>query len=178
MSPEQARGKPVDKRADIWAFGAVLFEMLTGKRAFDGEDISLTLADVMRAEPAWEQLPKALPPSLQTYLKRCLQKEATQRVQAIGDVRLAMEGAFETTVSAQSAPAAVPQLPLWQGECSSKKVTGAAILRQNSRVQFCYEILTPKRRWTAHERDYVEELHVPFGPDNQVMPAGPCPGSG
>ena len=75
MSPEQARGKPVDKRADIWAFGAVLFEMLTGRRVFEGEDISVTLADVIRAEPAWERLPDDLPAGLITYLKRCLEKE-------------------------------------------------------------------------------------------------------
>ena len=97
MSPEQARGKPTDRRADIWAFGAVLFEMLTGTRAFEGEDVSVTLADVIRAEPAWEQLPDALSPSLHTYLTRCLQKDPTQRVQAIGDMRLAMEGSFEVS---------------------------------------------------------------------------------
>ena len=72
MSPEQARGKTVDKRADIWAFGCVLYELLTGRRAFEGEDVSLTLADVMRAEPDWGRLPGGLPPATETYLKRCL----------------------------------------------------------------------------------------------------------
>jgi serine/threonine protein kinase len=96
MSPKQARGKVVDKRADIWAFGAVLFEMLTGKRAFEGEDVSVTLAGVIRAEPAWKQLPEGLSPSLVMYLKRCLQKDSKDRVRDIGDVRLALEGAFET----------------------------------------------------------------------------------
>ena len=96
MSPEQARGKPTDRRADIWAFGAVLFEMLTGKRAFEGEDVSVTLANVINQPPDWERLPDGISPSLQTYLRRCLDKDPTKRVQAIGDVRLAMEGAFET----------------------------------------------------------------------------------
>ena len=114
MSPEQARGKPVDKRADIWAFGAVLFEMLTGKRAFGGEDVSVTLADVIRADPAWELLPDAVSPSLQTYLGRCLHKDPTQRVQAIGDLRLALEGAFETTVVVPSAGAATTQPAGWR----------------------------------------------------------------
>ena len=114
MSPEQARGKPVDKRADIWAFGAVLFEMLTGKRAFEGEDVSVTLADVIRSDVSWEKLPSDLPPGLTTYLRRCLQKEPSQRIQAIGDVRLAMDGAFETTVTAAAEPSVAPQLRVWQ----------------------------------------------------------------
>ena len=95
MSPEQARGKRLDRRSDIWAFGCVLFEMLTGQRAFESEDVSLTLADVMRAEPAWGRLPQELPPVLGTFLERCLEKDARRRVRDIGDVRLAMEGAFE-----------------------------------------------------------------------------------
>ena len=98
MSPEQARGKTVDRRADIWAFGAVLYEMLTGTRAFQAEDVSLTLAEVMKSEPDWRRLP-ALPPLVESFLKQCLRKDARQRVQAIGDVRLALEGAFETAAS-------------------------------------------------------------------------------
>ena len=114
MSPEQARGKPTDRRADIWAFGAVLFEMLTGKRAFEGEDVSVTLADVIRAEPAWDRLPESLPPSLQTYLRRCLEKDPAERVQAIGDMRLAMKGAFETAVGPPLADAAASQSARWR----------------------------------------------------------------
>ena len=114
MSPEQARGKPTDRRADIWAFGAVLFEMLTGKRAFEGEDVSVTLADVIRAEPAWDRLPESLPPSLQTYLRRCLEKDPAERVQAIGDMRLAMGGAFETPVRQPSAAVDARDLRVWQ----------------------------------------------------------------
>ncbi len=104
MSPEQARGKPVDKRADVWSFGVVLYEMLTGKRAFEGEDVSVTLADVIRAEPAWDALPQALSPSLVMYLKRCLHKEPKQRVHDIADVRLALEGAFETDAASVASP--------------------------------------------------------------------------
>ena len=103
MSPEQARGKPVDRRTDIWAFGAFLFEMLTGTKPFPGDDISQTLARVIDREPDWNALPATVSPSLATYLRRCLQKDPRQRVQAIGDVRLAMEGAFETTPTQQGA---------------------------------------------------------------------------
>ncbi len=114
MSPEQARGKPVDKRSDVWAFGAVLYEMLTGSRAFAGEDITETLADVMRVEPAWDALPERLSPSLTTFLKRCLQKDPRQRLGDIHDMCLALEGAFETGASQAAASTAVPQPAAWQ----------------------------------------------------------------
>src|ERR1700683_5272161 len=84
MSPEQARGKAVDKRADIWAFGVVLFEMLTGKRLFAGETVSDTLAAVLTKQPDWDQVP----PRVQRLLEACLQKDPKQRLQAIGDWRL------------------------------------------------------------------------------------------
>ena len=104
MSPEQARGKPVDKRADIWAFGVVLYEMLTGKRPFEGRDVSETLGAVLRLHPDWEALPGNTPLHLNALLKRCLEKEPRQRVQAVGDVRLAMEGAFGTAATISTEP--------------------------------------------------------------------------
>ena len=97
MSPEQARGKPVNKRTDVWAFGCVLYEMLTAKRAFPGDDVTDTLAAVVRAEPAWPLLPKTLSSSASVVLRRCLEKDRSRRVADIHDVRLAVEGAFETT---------------------------------------------------------------------------------
>ena len=114
MPPEQARGKPVDKRADIWAFGCVLYEMLTGQMAFQGEDVSLTLSAVLQREPEWTVLPPSVAPELNAYLRRCLQKDPRQRVQAIGDVRLAMEGAFETTVTSLSESTVSHALQVWQ----------------------------------------------------------------
>ena len=96
MSPEQARGKPVDKRTDIWAFGCVLYEMLTGQRAFAGDDVSDTLASVLKKEPEWGALPAGCTPTLIVYLKRCLYKDSKQRLGDMHDVRLALEGAFET----------------------------------------------------------------------------------
>ena len=95
MSPEQARGKLVDRRADVFAFGVVLYEMLTGQRPFQGDDASLTLAAVMTFEPDLELLPETLSPTLKTYLARCLTKDPKERVRDIGDVRLAMAGGFD-----------------------------------------------------------------------------------
>jgi serine/threonine-protein kinase len=112
MSPEQARGKPADERADVWAFGCVLFEMLTGRRAFDGDSMSETLARVLERDPRWEMLPAGLPSSLRAYLARCLHKDPRQRVQSIGDVRLALDGAFEPVAprAGTAAPTATPKL--------------------------------------------------------------------
>src|SRR5262245_61521241 len=113
MSPEQARGKPADKRADIWAFGAVLYEMLTSKRAFHGEDVTDTLAAVVRSEPKWDALPESISPSLRVFLRRCLHKDSKQRVGDIRDMRLALEGAFELAVSG-APPPAVRRKPMWR----------------------------------------------------------------
>ena len=114
MSPEQAKGTVADKRADIWAFGVVLLEMLTGHPVFSGETVSETLAAVMMKEPEWGRSPAELPSKLDDLIRRCLQKDPRQRVRDIGDVRLAIEGGFETTARALSAPVAVPQLQVWQ----------------------------------------------------------------
>ena len=96
MSPEQARGKPVDRRADIWAFGCVLFEMLSGKMAFEGGDtVSDAIAAVLGQEPDWTTLPADLPPHVRSVLQRCLQKDPKKRLRDIGDVRLEIdEGAM------------------------------------------------------------------------------------
>jgi eukaryotic-like serine/threonine-protein kinase len=91
MSPEQAKGKPVDRRADIWAFGCLLYEMLAGKQAFGGETVTDVLASVIRVEPDWSLLPPGTPPAIRNLFERCLKKEVKQRVQAIGDARIAIE---------------------------------------------------------------------------------------
>ena len=116
MAPEQAKGKPVDKRADIWAFGAVLFEMLSGQRPFAGDDVSDTLAAVLRIEANLDQLPDDVPPRIRQIIGNCLQKDPRRRLRDIGDVALAMEGAFDTPTSAPEPHAAVeaPALRPWQ----------------------------------------------------------------
>jgi Tol biopolymer transport system component len=105
MSPEQAAGKPVDRRSDIWSFGAVLYEMFAGKCAFQGESVTETLANVLKSEPDWNALPAAMPASIRNLLRRCLKKDRKQRLQAIGDVRITIEEALAGTVDE---PAAQP----------------------------------------------------------------------
>ena len=108
MSPEQARGKTVDRRADIWVFGVVLFEMLTGRRAFDGEDMTEVLGAVVRLEPNFDALPPEVPARVRRVLHLSLRKDLRQRAQAMGDVRLALEGAFETAVPQTATLAPLP----------------------------------------------------------------------
>ena len=114
MAPEQAKGKVIDKRADVWAFGAVLYEMLTGKKPFVGDDVSDTLAAVLRADVDLDALPDDTPATLRRVISACLQRDPKQRVHDIADVRLAMEGAFETTVSSPSELGVVPPPQVWQ----------------------------------------------------------------
>ena len=91
MSPEQARGKSVDKRADIWAFGAVLYEMLAGRKAFEGETVSDTLAAVLKTDPDWSALPAETPANVRKVLRRCLERDRNRRLRDIADVRLEIE---------------------------------------------------------------------------------------
>ena len=93
MAPEQARGKSVDQRADIWAFGVVLHELLTGKQAFGGETVSDALASVIKEDPDWAALPATTPPAIQTLIRRCLTKDVKRRLQAIGEARIVLEDA-------------------------------------------------------------------------------------
>ena len=114
MSPEQAKGKPVDRRADIWAFGCVLYEMLTGKMAFSGETVTDTLAAVIRAEPDWSLLPANTPAHVRVLLQRCLQKDAKQRLRDIGDARIALDEVLSGAAKEQVA-AAGASLPVRRG---------------------------------------------------------------
>ena len=94
MSPEQAKGKPADKRSDMWAFGCVLFEMLTGSRAFNGETVGDTLAAVLKSEPEWSLLPDGTPPTIRVLLRRSLNKDRQQRLGDAGVVRLDIDDAL------------------------------------------------------------------------------------
>jgi serine/threonine protein kinase len=114
MAPEQARGKAVDRRADIWAFGCVLFEMLAGRRAFDGDDISVTLASVLKTEPDWTRLPPATPAGLRRLLGRCLKKDAKDRLQAIGDARVEITEWLSGVTEPVTVTPIVPTGRLWR----------------------------------------------------------------
>jgi serine/threonine protein kinase len=94
MSPEQAKGRPVDKRSDLWAFGAVVYEMLTGARAFKDEDVSDTLAAILRSEPDWATLPPDTPALIRTLLRRCLEKDRKRRLDSAAAARVEIEDAL------------------------------------------------------------------------------------
>ena len=94
MSPEQARGKSLDKRTDIWSFGCVLYEALTGKKAFEGETVTDTIASIVKSEPDWSRLPATTPWRVRDLLARCLRKDPTQRLRDIGGARLDVEDAI------------------------------------------------------------------------------------
>ncbi|MCH8216352.1 MAG: PD40 domain-containing protein [Planctomycetes bacterium] len=94
MSPEQARAKPVDRRSDIWSFGCVLFECLTGKRMFGGEDVTETLASIIKGEPEWALLPENTPPTIHLLLRKCLNKDRKRRLHDIADARIDLEQAL------------------------------------------------------------------------------------
>ena len=118
MSPEQARGKTVDKRADIWAFGIVLYEMLTGRQAFGGTDISLTLAAVLKTDLNLDALPDDTPLGLRRVLRRCIQKDRAQRSRDIGDVRLELDEALAAPVEEVFEAAAIAEPVSWQRPAS------------------------------------------------------------
>ncbi len=111
MSPEQAKGKRVDRRADIWAFGIVLLEMLTGRSAYSGETVAETLAFVMTKEAPLDALPPATPPAIRKLLRRCLEKDPKRRLQAIGEARLMIDEVLQGTVEEVQPSAPRPPAP-------------------------------------------------------------------
>ena len=119
MAPEQARGKDVDQRADIWAFGAVLFEMLTGRRAFDGAEVTDVLAAILKTDPDWSQLPADVPPSIRRLLRRCLEKHPGRRLSAIADARLELD---------ERDPQPVPAAPLADAKPPARRRSWLALV--------------------------------------------------
>jgi serine/threonine protein kinase len=94
MSPEQTRGRNTDRRTDVWAFGCMLYEMLTGKQAFRGEDVTEILASVVKTDPDWQALPPGIPANIRTLLFRCLQKDVKKRTRDAGDIAIELEHAL------------------------------------------------------------------------------------
>jgi len=129
MAPEQAKGKTVDRRADIWAFGVVLYEMLTGRMLFSRETTSETIAAVMMREPDWAALPAETPPRLRDLIRRCLIKEPRNRVQAIGDARIAIEETQSGTETSALTPPSVSRRGdrLWMSVAVAFMLVAAAL---------------------------------------------------
>ena len=127
MSPEQARGKPVDRRTDIWAFGCILFEMLSGQQTFEaGDTVSDAIVAVLSTEPDWSKLPADLPANVQAVLRRCLQKDVRKRFRDIGDVRFEIEeGAIEVSISTVAAQAS-PKLAPWRMAIGAAAIAATA----------------------------------------------------
>ena len=105
MSPEQARGRSVDRRTDLWSFGCVLFEALTGRRAFPGDTVSDTLVAILEHEPDWKALPPDTPPTIDHLLHKCLEKDLNRRLRDAGDARLELEDALSSRPSPPARPA-------------------------------------------------------------------------
>jgi hypothetical protein len=124
MSPEQAKGKFVDQRTDIWAFGCVLYEMLTGKAAFLGEDVTSTLARVLEVPASFDALPSGLSPAVRRTLELSLEKDARKRIADMRDVKLALAGTFATVVP--EPPLSRLALPVAAGAVAAALLAGAA----------------------------------------------------
>src|SRR5262245_44945654 len=112
MSPEQARGRAVDKRTDIFAFGCVLYEALTAEPVFKGETVTDIIASVVRAEPEWSRLPAGLPSTARSLLHQCLQKQPRHRLHDIADARVALEYALTEPAVSEIKP--MPKVPVWR----------------------------------------------------------------
>jgi serine/threonine-protein kinase len=112
MSPEQAKGRPADKRSDVWAFGCVLYEMLAGRRAFEGEDVSDMLASVLRGEPDWNALPSIVPPAIRALVQGCLRKDRTERIGDISTARFLLNQ--PATVPAAATPSGTRPRSIWR----------------------------------------------------------------
>ena len=127
MSPEQARGKAVDRRTDIWAFGAVLFEMLTGQRAFQGDSVADTLAAIVHGDPRLDRLPSSTPWHVRATIDRCLQKDARDRARDMADVRMALDGVFSGPVPAAATRSRVSARWLVAAALAGALLAGASV---------------------------------------------------
>ena len=142
MSPEQAKGQPVDRRCDIWAFGCVLYELLTGRPPFQGDSAAEVIAAVMDREPDWTALPATTPPSVLLLLRKCLRKDAASRLRDIGDARLDLEEVSASQVS--SALNVPPRAPASRGrEYLAWAAAAAAILLAIAAINLALRVDSP-----------------------------------
>ena len=179
MSPEQARGKPVDKRADVWAFGVVLFEMLTGKRLFQGETVSDTLAAVLRDPVDFGKLPPSTPPSVRVLLERCLERDPKQRLQAIGESRIALErtiagtSGVRTGVPREAAPIARANRTAlyvsWALAAAFAATAGTLALRSRAPEARVYRASIPAPEGTVFAVDTTQPGPPTLSPDGRKL---------
>jgi serine/threonine protein kinase len=129
MSPEQARGRQVDRRTDIWSLGCVLYECLTGRRAFEGDTATDVLVRVLEWDPAWDALPSRTPARLRELIARCLEKDPRRRLRDAGDLRIELERARETREWTSSAVmAAAKTVPWRRREVLAWSIAGLALM--------------------------------------------------
>jgi serine/threonine protein kinase/Tol biopolymer transport system component len=158
LSPEQVRGRPADHRSDIWAFGIVLYEMLTGQQAFTGETMTDVISGIVRIDPDWNGLPREVPASLRAVLKRCLEKDRRRRFQAIGDVRYELEEAKAAPVQADSVKSNKREWVAW----------GVAALLLVGFISIFFLMRTPPAFQPPASRFYIEfppEATLSVSPD-------------
>jgi eukaryotic-like serine/threonine-protein kinase len=161
MSPEQAKGKPVDRRADIWAFGCVLYEMLTGAMAFHGETVSDTLAAVIKEEPDWKLLPAETPMRVRVVLQRSLQKDPKQRLRDIGDARISLDEVLSGAPEPSSTAAMMAPAPFWRRALPWALFGAAAIVA-------AILAWAPWRAGTTHTETALMRFEIPLPQNAQV----------
>jgi eukaryotic-like serine/threonine-protein kinase len=178
MSPEQARGFGVDKRSDIWSFGVVLFEMLTGRALFQEPTLSGTIAAVLRSEVNWPALPATLPAHVLSLLRRCLERDPKRRLRDIGDARLELEqGAAEIPVPPRPTAARLRLLPWFAAAALAVAAGSLAVIhfggRPTATQAMKFAILPPEngtfRFWTAVSPDGRYLGYTAMGADGQLQ---------
>jgi eukaryotic-like serine/threonine-protein kinase len=171
MSPEQAKGKAVDKRTDIFAFGAVLYELLTGKQAFHGEDVGDILAAVVMKEPAFDSLPRNTPTSIRVLLQRCLRKDKRQRLSDATDVRIEIEDAIATPKDSGGTQAA-PAKRSWRDRLAWPALAGVLLLALAA-VSFLYfreaPAVAPEMRTEIVTPSTTEPVSFALSPDGRQI---------
>jgi Tol biopolymer transport system component len=172
MSPEQARGGEITRRTDVWAFGAVLFEMLTGRRPFGGATVSDVVAAILRATPDWSMLPADVPPSVARLVRRCLERDPNARMHDIGDARLEIEDAEKAleagTLSAIAPPAGDSTI---RSPSSRRLVLGAAALLAVASLAAAGAYVLGSRRAPAQAQEVRLEMQPPDGTHFVSVPA-------
>jgi hypothetical protein len=171
MAPEQARGRAVDRRADIWAFGAILYEMVTGRRTFEGDDISITLASVLKDDIDWTALPPATPPALRRVLKRCLQKDPRTRLRDAGDGRFEIDEILSGPGSESAAPAgrAPRRSSVWFAGTAVALIVVAALAAATAWQLKPAGPGVPLRKFSIRAKDGTDIFNAVMSPDGRSV---------